>query len=72
MRRKWLLIVFAASMTICASARAEAVEVKYRGAVDLAPFDCRPLDTSSRSGVDQPDDERPLPTIPAVQRHRAV
>ena len=44
---KWLLVSFVASVLIGAAAHAESVFVKYRGEVDLAPFDCSGVDRSS-------------------------
>ena len=35
------------SIGIAGECRAETVEVKYRGAVDLAPFKCTSIDRSS-------------------------
>jgi hypothetical protein len=46
MKAKAALFVIAMSL-ISASARAESVNVKYRGEVDLAPFSCQDVTRSS-------------------------
>ena len=44
---KWLMVSFVAFVLMCTAAQAESVFVKYRGEVDLAPFDCSGVDRSS-------------------------
>jgi len=41
------LMACIAALVFCAGAQAETVNVKYRGPVDLAPFDCQTITRSS-------------------------